>query len=115
MLSFLPTDARPEAVKPTETRQEASGILSSRNANLNLIDRVVHHLPHQMVQPIGARATDVHARSLAYWLQALEHLSQPFRDTSAAAASQPQHKLGARPLRHCCTCCKAADLLVLLY
>jgi hypothetical protein len=37
-----------------------------------LVDRVVHNLPHQMVQATLAGGADVHARAFANRLQALE-------------------------------------------
>ena len=39
-----------------------------------LVDRVVHHLVHEMVVPAFARIADVHGRALAHGLHALQHL-----------------------------------------
>ena len=41
-------------------------------ARERLVDRVVHHLVDQMVQPALARRADVHARPLAHGLEALQ-------------------------------------------
>jgi hypothetical protein len=37
-----------------------------------LVDRVVHHLPDQVVQPADVRGADVHRGSLAHTLEPLE-------------------------------------------
>ena len=42
-------------------------------AGQRLVDRVVHHLPHQVVQAALAGGADVHAGALADRLQALQH------------------------------------------
>ena len=44
-------------------------------ASHGLIDRVVHDLPHEVVQTAGAGRTDVHARTLANGLETLENLN----------------------------------------
>jgi hypothetical protein len=38
-----------------------------------LVDRVVHHLPDQVMEPRAADSADVHAGPLAHGLEALEH------------------------------------------
>ena len=43
-------------------------------AGHGLVDRVVHDLVHQVVEPAGARGPDVHARTFADRLQSLQHL-----------------------------------------
>ena len=43
-------------------------------ARQRLVHRVVHHLPHEMVQPHGARRANVHRGPLAYRLQIAQHL-----------------------------------------
>jgi hypothetical protein len=40
-----------------------------------LIDSVVHHLVHEVVESTGARGTDVHSRALTHRLQALKNLN----------------------------------------
>jgi hypothetical protein len=44
-----------------------------------LVDRVVHHLVHQVVEAPRTGGADVHARPLANRLQALEDLDLPGR------------------------------------
>ncbi len=40
-----------------------------------LIDRVVDHLVHQVMQPAGAGGTDIHSRTFSNRFQALQHLN----------------------------------------
>ena len=40
-----------------------------------LVDRVVHDLPDQMVQPLGRGATDIHARALTHRIKSFEYLN----------------------------------------
>jgi len=47
---------------------------SSARARHRLVDRVVDDFPHEMVKARGTRAPDVHARALAYGIEALEYL-----------------------------------------
>jgi hypothetical protein len=69
-------------------------------AGKGLVDGVVHHLPHQMVQAGGARGADVHAGTLAHGLEALEDLDARFAPYSSflllAATGIP---FAARPRR----------------
>src|SRR5690606_41727724 len=57
----------PAAAVGQERHVDAGGVAGHR-----LVDRVVHHLPHAVVQAGGAGAADVHAGPLADRLQALE-------------------------------------------
>ena len=43
-------------------------------AGEGFVDRVVHHLVHQVVQTTRPGGADVHARALAHRLQAFQHL-----------------------------------------
>ena len=53
-----------------DTYIDARGIASNR-----FIDGVISNLLNQVVHAIVARATDIHPRALADWLETLEHLN----------------------------------------
>lgn len=65
-------------------RGRAAAAHTCRVARLHLIDRVVQNFIHKVVQAALPRAANVHARPLAHWLQALQHLQRRTDgDTSA--------------------------------
>lgn len=66
------TSGRPKA--GLTCRQVNVHVTARSVPGLDLVHRVVHHLPDQVVQAIRACATNVHARSLAHGLQALKDL-----------------------------------------
>eukprot|EP00963_Diacronema_lutheri_P002586 scaffold177_cov334-Pavlova_lutheri.AAC.89 len=43
-------------------------------SGLHLVHRIVHELVHEVVQAFGSRAADVHAWTLAHWIQTFQNL-----------------------------------------
>src|SRR5690606_3513331 len=67
-------DAAPVVDHPAPAVGQQRDVDAGGVAGHRLVDRVVHHLPHAVVQAGGAGAADVHAGPLADRLQALEDL-----------------------------------------
>jgi hypothetical protein len=66
-----------------------------QRTRLRLVDAVVHHLGHQVVQAALAGGANMHAGALAHRLQALQHrdLTRHTRPHAAASsASSPRRR-----------------------